>query len=130
MQSCGSHPSVSCADSCLRATRSRLWLSTGQPFTTATALRLPLKGSLGGGQLSQMTVTTVTETADGQTSTETHTVDLTYDASSSTVAEFQMLDEKQKVKAIRLTNAKGASVRQLSRLTGISKGVVEKWLKQ
>ena len=36
------------ADSCLRATRSRLWLSTGQPFTTATALRLPFtQGSLG-----------------------------------------------------------------------------------
>ena len=49
---------------------------------------------------------------------------------SSTVAEFQMLDKKHKVKAIRLTNAKGASVRQLSRLTGVSKGVVEKWLKE
>ena len=36
-----------------------------------------------GGQLSQMTVTTVTETADGQTTTETHTVDLTYDASGN-----------------------------------------------
>ena len=42
------NPSVSFADSCLRATRSRLWLSTGQPFTTATALRLPFtQGSLG-----------------------------------------------------------------------------------
>ena len=29
------------SDNCLRAIRSRLWLSTGQPFTTATALRLP-----------------------------------------------------------------------------------------
>ena len=36
-----------------------------------------------GGQLSQMTVTTVTETADGQTTTQTHTVDLTYDASGN-----------------------------------------------
>ena len=45
------------------------------------------------------------------------------------IAEFQILVEKHKVKAIRLANAKGASVRQLSRLTGVSKGVVEKWLK-
>ena len=36
---CCDNPSVSFADSCLRATRSRLWLSTGQSFTTATALR-------------------------------------------------------------------------------------------
>jgi len=35
-----------------------------------------------GGQLSQMTVTTQVET-DGQTTTETHTVDLTYDASGN-----------------------------------------------
>ena len=37
----------------LRAARSRLWLSTGQPFTTATALRLPFtQGRLGGGYSS------------------------------------------------------------------------------
>ena len=35
-----------------------------------------------GGQLSQMTVTTQVET-DGQTTTQTHTVDLTYDASGN-----------------------------------------------
>ena len=36
-----------------------------------------------GGQLSRMTVTTQVETADGQTTTQTHTVDLTYDASGN-----------------------------------------------
>ena len=49
---------------------------------------------------------------------------------SSSVAEFQMLDEKRQVKAIQQTHAKGASIRQLSRLTGVSKGVVERWIKK
>ena len=46
-----------------------------------------------------------------------------------TVTEFQALDEKQKRKAVGKIHEKGVSIRQLSRLTGISKGIAEKYLK-
>lgn len=46
-----------------------------------------------------------------------------------TVVEFQALDEKKKERCIKKIYEKGVSVRQTSRLTGTSKGLVEKWLK-
>lgn len=46
-----------------------------------------------------------------------------------TVVEFQSLDEKKKERYIKKIYEKGVSVRQASRLTGTSKGMVEKWLK-
>lgn len=46
-----------------------------------------------------------------------------------TVIEFQSLDEKKKERYIKKIYEKGVSVRQASRLTGTSKGLVEKWLK-
>ena len=46
-----------------------------------------------------------------------------------TVAEFQSLDERKKQRVIRIIHEKGVSIRQLSRLTGVSKGLIEKWLK-
>lgn len=49
---------------------------------------------------------------------------------SNCVSEFQTLEEKQKMKTIQIVYAKGASIRQLSLLTGTSKGVVERWLKK
>ena len=45
------------------------------------------------------------------------------------VVEFQSLDEKKKEQYIKKIYQKGVSVRQASRLTGTSKGMVEKWLK-
>lgn len=46
-----------------------------------------------------------------------------------TIIEFQELEEKKKERYIKKIYDKGVSVRQLSRLTGISKGMVEKYLK-
>lgn len=46
-----------------------------------------------------------------------------------TITEFQSLDEAKKRRCIRKVHEKGVSIRQLSRLTGISKGMVEKWIK-
>lgn len=45
------------------------------------------------------------------------------------VTEFQQLDQKKKETYIKKIHKKGVSVRQLSRLTGISKGLIEKYLK-
>ena len=45
------------------------------------------------------------------------------------IVEFQSLDEKKKAHFIKKIHEKGVSVRQLSRLTGTSKGMVEKWIK-
>ena len=45
------------------------------------------------------------------------------------VADFQKLDSDKQNKFIRKLHYKGLSVRQLSRLCGISKGIVEKHLK-
>lgn len=45
------------------------------------------------------------------------------------VVEFQSLDETKKERYIKKIYEKGVSVRQASRLTGTSKGLVEKWLK-
>ena len=50
-------------------------------------------------------------------------------AHCSTIPEFQGLANKKKEQAIKKIYEKGVSVRQLSRLTGTSKGMVEKWLK-
>lgn len=46
-----------------------------------------------------------------------------------TITEFQELDAKSKERFIPKIYKKGVSIRQLSRLTGTSKGVVEKCLK-
>ena len=45
------------------------------------------------------------------------------------VSDFQTLDRKKQEKCIRIFHEKGASIRQISRLTGISKKLVEKYLK-
>ncbi len=47
----------------------------------------------------------------------------------SSVTEFQRLEEKNKIRFLQKIHTKGVSIRQLNRLTGISKGMVEKWLK-
>ena len=46
-----------------------------------------------------------------------------------TIVEFQSLDEKKKAQFVKLIHKKGVSVRQLSRLTGTTKGMIEKWIK-
>ena len=46
-----------------------------------------------------------------------------------TVTEFQSLEENKKERFIKKIYEKGVSVRQLSRLTGTTKGMVEKYLK-
>ncbi len=46
-----------------------------------------------------------------------------------TVTEFQGLEQRKQERYIQRIYQKGVSVRQLSRLTGISKGMVEKYLK-
>ena len=43
--------------------------------------------------------------------------------------EFQALEKTKKQKRILKLYAKGMSIRQISRLTGETKGMVEKWLK-
>ena len=46
-----------------------------------------------------------------------------------TVTEFQSLEENKKERFIKKIYEKGVSVRQLSRLTGTTKGIVEKYLR-
>lgn len=46
-----------------------------------------------------------------------------------TVTEFQSLEENKKERFIKKIYEKGVSVRQLSRLTGTNKGIVEKYLR-
>ena len=46
-----------------------------------------------------------------------------------TVTQFQSLDEKKKAQYVKKIHEKGVSVRQLSRLTGTTKGMIEKWIK-
>ena len=50
-------------------------------------------------------------------------------ANCKNIAEFQHLEEKQRIKYVQKLKVKGLSVRQISRLTGTGKGLVEKWLK-
>ena len=45
------------------------------------------------------------------------------------VADFQKLDSKSRDEFIAILKQNGLSIRQISRLTGISKGLVEKCLK-
>ena len=40
--------------------------------------------------------------------------------------EFQLIEKKQRDKYIKKLRQKGLSIRQISRLTGVSKGVIEK----
>ena len=47
----------------------------------------------------------------------------------NSVTEFQNLETRKKERFIKKIYDKGVSVRQLSRLTGTSKGMVEKFLK-
>lgn len=46
-----------------------------------------------------------------------------------TIVEFQALNEKKKARFIKKIHEKGVSVRQINRLTGTTKGMVEKFLK-
>ena len=46
-----------------------------------------------------------------------------------TVVEFQELSEKKKERYVKKIHEKGVSVRQINRLTGTTKGMVEKFLK-
>ena len=46
-----------------------------------------------------------------------------------TITEFQGLDEKKKIRNIKKIHTKGVSIRQICRLTGTSKGLVEKWIR-
>lgn len=43
--------------------------------------------------------------------------------------EFQRLADSKKEDYVREIYHNGASIRQISRLTGVSKGLVEKWLR-
>ncbi len=45
------------------------------------------------------------------------------------VTEFQGLEEKKKERYIKKIYEKGVSIRQIGRLTGVSKGLIEKYLK-
>ncbi len=45
------------------------------------------------------------------------------------VFKFQGLEEAKKERFVKKIFAKGVSVKQLSRLTGTSKGMIEKYLK-
>lgn len=47
-----------------------------------------------------------------------------------TVAEFQTLPNDKKEFFVKKIHDSGVSIRQLSRLTGISKGLIEKWSKE
>lgn len=47
-----------------------------------------------------------------------------------TITEFQSLEEEKKAQAVRKIYEKGVSIRQISRLTGSTKGLVEKWIKR
>jgi REP element-mobilizing transposase RayT len=46
-----------------------------------------------------------------------------------TITEFQELDKKKKERFIKQIYSQGVSIRQLSRLTGITKGKIEKFVK-
>lgn len=46
-----------------------------------------------------------------------------------TITEIQSTEEKKKIRGIQKMHEKGVSIRQICRITGISKGLVEKWLK-
>ena len=47
-----------------------------------------------------------------------------------TITECQSLEEEKKAQAVRKIYEKGVSIRQISRLTGSTKGLVEKWIKR
>jgi REP element-mobilizing transposase RayT len=46
------------------------------------------------------------------------------------ISDFQSLEEPRKKNYTKKIHNKGVSIRQISRLTGISKGMVERWLKE
>ena len=46
------------------------------------------------------------------------------------ITEFLALSQEKQEKAIIKAHEKGASVRQLVRVTGVSKGIIEKWLRK
>lgn len=46
------------------------------------------------------------------------------------IAAFAKLPQDTQAKAIMKAHKKGASIRQLVRVTGVSKGIIEKWLRQ
>ncbi|MBR5423622.1 MAG: hypothetical protein IK108_06385, partial [Clostridia bacterium] len=48
---------------------------------------------------------------------------------TANLAAFSALPQEKQEKAIVKAHEKGASVRQLVRVTGVSKGIIEKWLR-
>lgn len=50
-------------------------------------------------------------------------------AHCNTLTEFQGMDDRWKEVNVKKIYAKGVSIRQLSRLTGVPKGLVERWIK-
>ena len=46
------------------------------------------------------------------------------------ITEFSALPQHKQIKAVIKAHDRGASIRQLVRVTGISKGLIEKWLKK
>ncbi len=46
------------------------------------------------------------------------------------ITEFLALPQEKQKKSIRKAHERGASVRQLVRVTGVSKGIIEKWLRE
>lgn len=48
---------------------------------------------------------------------------------ATSVADFQRLSQAEQAETIVLARKKGASVRQLNRLTGLSRGMIERWCK-
>ncbi len=46
------------------------------------------------------------------------------------ITEFLALPQQKQAKVIIKAHEKGASVRQLVRVTGVSKGIIEKWLRK
>jgi len=75
-------------------------------------------------QCLEMTEPTRRAVTDGQAKTIIEKI-----SHCCTITEFQQLDNKAKERFIPKIYKKGVSIRQLSRLTGISKGMVEKYLK-
>lgn len=50
-------------------------------------------------------------------------------AHCDTVTQFQNMDDKWKITYSKKLYEKGISIRQLSRLTGVPKGLIERWIK-
>ena len=56
--------------------------------------------------------------------------DVVFAKTPDTYEEFLALPQEKQEKVIIKAHEKGASVRQLVRVTGVSKGIIEKWLRR